>query len=34
VKQFTTSPFFEAGTEVFVRDWTQTQIRIVVRDAM
>lgn len=26
-------PFFEAGTEVFVRDWTKAVIRIAVRDA-
>lgn len=26
-------PFFEAGTEQFVRDFTQTSLRLVVRDA-
>ncbi|KAH7097583.1 hypothetical protein BKA62DRAFT_716123 [Auriculariales sp. MPI-PUGE-AT-0066] len=34
VKQFTSMPFFEAGTEVFVRDWTKAKIRVVVRDAV
>ncbi|EJD48327.1 hypothetical protein AURDEDRAFT_183631 [Auricularia subglabra TFB-10046 SS5] len=34
VKQYTSMPFFEAGTEVFVRDWTKAQVRIVVRDAL
>ncbi|CAE6468691.1 unnamed protein product [Rhizoctonia solani] len=33
VKQYTTQPFFEAGTETFVRDWQNTVVRIVVRDA-
>jgi hypothetical protein len=32
-KYHTNMPFFEAGTEVFVRDWTRSEIRIVVRDA-
>ena len=26
-------PFFEAGTEVFIRDWQQTVVRVVVRDS-
>ncbi|KAG8695995.1 hypothetical protein FRC08_007433 [Ceratobasidium sp. 394] len=33
VKQYTTQPFFEAGTEAFVRDWQNTVVRIVVRDS-
>ncbi|EFP75040.2 uncharacterized protein PGTG_01633 [Puccinia graminis f. sp. tritici CRL 75-36-700-3] len=33
VKQYTTMPFFEAGTEHFIRDWTETVIRIAVRDS-
>ncbi|CAH7672644.1 hypothetical protein PPACK8108_LOCUS7460 [Phakopsora pachyrhizi] len=33
VKQFTTMPFFEAGTEHFVRDWTETVVRVAVRDS-
>jgi len=33
VKQYTTMPFFEAGTEVFIRDWQQTVVRVVVRDS-
>ncbi|CCO32297.1 Meiotically up-regulated gene 190 protein [Rhizoctonia solani AG-1 IB] len=33
VKQYTTQPFFEAGTETFIRDWQNTVVRIVVRDA-
>lgn len=33
VKQYTTMPFFEAGTEVFVRDWKETVVRVVVRDS-
>ncbi|KAG9114914.1 hypothetical protein FRC07_007586 [Ceratobasidium sp. 392] len=33
VKQYTTQPFFEAGTEVFVRDWQKAIVRIVVRDS-
>ena len=32
-KQYSSTPFFEAGTEKFVRDWTKTMVRIVVRDA-
>ncbi|BGP36486.1 hypothetical protein JCM10449v2_000387 [Rhodotorula kratochvilovae] len=33
VKQYSTMPFFEAGTELFVRDYSKTSLRIVVRDA-
>lgn len=33
VKQYTTMPFFEAGTEYFIRDWTETVVRIAVRDS-
>ncbi|KAJ9480274.1 hypothetical protein PHBOTO_003500 [Pseudozyma hubeiensis] len=33
VKQYTNMPFYEAGTEVFVRDWTRTEVRLAVRDA-
>jgi len=33
VKAYTTMPFFEAGTEKFIRDWTETVIRIAVRDS-
>ncbi|KAK4332138.1 hypothetical protein RTBOTA2_000307 [Rhodotorula toruloides] len=33
VKQYTTFPFYEAGTELFVRDYTKTSLRVVVRDA-
>ncbi|KAK7462733.1 hypothetical protein VKT23_007320 [Stygiomarasmius scandens] len=33
VKQYTTMPFFEAGTEKFVRDWQSTVVRLVVRDS-
>jgi hypothetical protein len=27
-------PFFEAGTEVFLRDWQETVLRVVVRDSV
>jgi hypothetical protein len=30
---FTRTAYFEAGTEVFVRDWTTATVRIAVRDA-
>ena len=33
VKQYTTNPFFEAGTEVFVRDFENTVVRVVIRDS-
>lgn len=26
-------PYFEAGTERFIRDWTKTVVRVQVRDA-
>ncbi|BGP28610.1 hypothetical protein JCM10296v2_000346 [Rhodotorula toruloides] len=28
----TSFPFFAAGTEMFVRDYTKTSLRVVVRD--
>lgn len=33
VKQYSTNPYFEAGTEVFVRDVENTVVRVVVRDS-
>ncbi|UZJ56460.1 hypothetical protein CBS101457_005780 [Exobasidium rhododendri] len=33
VKMQTNLPFFSAGTEVFVRDWTKANVRIAVRDS-
>ncbi|SJX62547.1 uncharacterized protein SRS1_13394 [Sporisorium reilianum f. sp. reilianum] len=33
VKQYTNMPFYEAGTETVVRDWTRTEVRLAVRDA-
>ena len=33
VKQYTSMPYFEAGTERFVRDWRETVVRVQVRDA-
>ena len=33
VKQYSNMPFFNAGTEVFVGDWTTSQLQVVVRDA-
>ncbi|KAG8793911.1 hypothetical protein FRC17_008364, partial [Serendipita sp. 399] len=33
VKQYSSMPFFEAGTEVFIRDWRETVVRVVVRDS-
>lgn len=33
VKQYATNPYYEAGTEVFVRDWQNTVVRLVVRDS-
>ncbi|GAA5918640.1 hypothetical protein JCM6882_007890 [Rhodosporidiobolus microsporus] len=33
VKQYSQMPFFEAGTETFIRDYTKTSLRLVVRDA-
>ena len=32
-KMYTSMPFFEAGTEVFVRDWTTAVVRVAIRDA-
>lgn len=34
VKQYTSMPYFEAGKEAFIRDWTRTVVRIVVRAAV
>ncbi|WFC99598.1 hypothetical protein MYAM1_002343 [Malassezia yamatoensis] len=33
VKQYSNMPFFNAGTEIFVRDWTKSELRVVIRDA-
>lgn len=33
VKQYTNMPYFQAGTEIFVRDWTKSELRIIVRDS-
>ena len=33
VKQYSSMPYFEAGTERFVRDWRDTVVRVQVRDA-
>jgi len=33
VKQYTTNPYYEAGTEVFIRDFTNTVVRVVIRDS-
>ncbi|KAI0826298.1 hypothetical protein BC629DRAFT_1605012 [Irpex lacteus] len=33
VKQYSSMPYFEAGTERFVRDWRETVVRVQVRDA-
>lgn len=33
VKQYSNMPFFNAGTEIFVRDWTRSELRVVVRDS-
>lgn len=33
VKQYTSMPYFEAGTERFIRNWMETVVRIQVRDA-
>lgn len=32
-KMFTSMPFFEAGTEYFIRDWRTAIVRVAVRDA-
>lgn len=33
VKQYSSMPYFEAGTERFVRDWRTAVVRVQVRDA-
>lgn len=33
VKQYSVNPYFEAGTELFIRDFRTTEVRIVVRDS-
>ena len=33
VKQYTNMPYFQAGTEVFVRNWTTSELRMIVRDS-
>ena len=33
VKQYNNMPFYQAGTEVFVRDWTTSELRMIVRDS-
>jgi len=33
VKQYTSMPFYEAGTETFIRDWRSTVVRVVTRDS-
>lgn len=33
VKQYSSMPYFEAGTERFIRDWRETVVRVQVRDA-
>jgi hypothetical protein len=33
IKPMTSKPFFNAGTERFVRDWRNTQVIVVVRDS-
>lgn len=33
VKQYTSQPFYEAGTERFIRDYRNTVVRVVVRDS-
>lgn len=33
VKPYNNLPYFDAGTEIFVRDWTQSELRIIVRDS-
>ncbi|KAJ9109924.1 hypothetical protein QFC19_001905 [Naganishia cerealis] len=33
VKQYSTQPFFEAPIEVFVRDWQDSVVRVVMRDS-
>ncbi|GAA6011835.1 hypothetical protein JCM11491_000766 [Sporobolomyces phaffii] len=33
VKQYSNAPYFEASTETFIRDYRETSLRVVVRDA-
>ena len=33
VKQYSTNPYFEAGHEMFIRDFTNTVVRVVIRDS-
>lgn len=33
VKPYSNAPVFNAGTEVFVRDWQRVQVSVIVRDA-
>lgn len=33
VKPYSNAPVFNAGTEVFVRDWQRTHVSVIVRDA-
>ncbi|NWM64772.1 hypothetical protein GY649_24730, partial [Escherichia coli] len=33
VKQYTNMPYFQAGTEMFVRNWTTSELRMIVRDS-
>ncbi|KLT44405.1 hypothetical protein CC85DRAFT_242629 [Cutaneotrichosporon oleaginosum] len=33
VKQYSVNPYFEAGTEVFIRDFRTTEVRVVIRDS-
>ncbi|GMK56735.1 hypothetical protein CspeluHIS016_0305750 [Cutaneotrichosporon spelunceum] len=33
VKQYSVNPYFEAGTEVFIRDFQTTEVRVVIRDS-
>ena len=33
VSQYSSMPYFEAGTEKFVRDWEKAVVRIVIRDS-
>lgn len=33
VKQYNNFPYFQAGSEIFVRDWTKSELRMIVRDS-
>lgn len=33
VLQYSTNPYFEAGHEMFIRDFTNTVVRVVIRDS-